>query len=653
MNRLVVCRRLGIAAAQAILMAAAYWLSYALRFDFKIDARDYAILWLTLPLVFSVKLLYFSVFGLMQGWWCYVGLYEMLDLTKAAVASCVTNMLLLNLIWGATGYSHGVFIIDLLLTLILIGGARFGVRAYSEMVLRNSSQNKAIIVGAGQAGTNLVKQLRVNPQLDLNPVGFLDDDPSKHGIRIDGIKVLGPTSILNEAVEQTDARCVVIAMPSASGGQIRTIVDDCRASKVAFKILPAIDQRLNGHSGCPIRDIRPADLLDRTPVRLDMDAIRTRLSDKVIFITGAGGSIGSQLVREVAAFEPSLLLLFDRSENDLFKLSLECSVRFPRLNFKTIVGDILDVSLLCDVFATHQPEVVFHAAAYKHVPLMEQHCFQAVTNNVFGTYNVAHVASRYGTSTFVMISSDKAVRPTNIMGVTKRIAELIVLAMRDQQTRFSVVRFGNVLGSNGSVLPIFQEQIASGGPVTITHPEMRRFFMTIPEAAQLVLQAAALAEKNETFVLDMGEQIRILDLAKRLIRLSDHGLHHIDIIFTGLRPGEKLYEELTLETEQLRPTSHEKIRAIISKPVSLETLLRGLDDLMTAVDTKNVTQLITALQFLVHEYTPSEHVIALSQLDCCDRMTDYHREHVSLRTETLATATALTMLSSVGAPADD
>jgi FlaA1/EpsC-like NDP-sugar epimerase len=639
MNKLMLHRRLIITATQAFLMAITYWLSFALRFDFEIGQRDRAILWATLPLIVAIKLLYFFAFRLMQGWWCYVGLADVLDIAKAAALSFATNVLILKFLWHIPGYSRGVLAIDLLLTFVIMGGTRFVVRAYSESVARYSAQKKTLIVGAGYSGGALVKQLQRNPQLDLDPVGFIDDDASKRGIHIEGIKVLGSTSELPELVERTGARCVVIAIPSASGAQVRHIVDRCRASNVAFKILPAIDQQLNGASLPPIRDVRPEDLLGRRPVRIDMDAIRAQLSGKVVLVTGAGGSIGSQLVREVAAFDPASVILFERAENDLFKLCMECTTQFPRLKYVPVIGDILDVALLRDVFAAHRPDAVFHAAAYKHVPMMEQNCFQAVTNNVFGTYNVALVASQFRVAKFVMISSDKAVRPTNIMGVTKRVAELVVLALHDHHTRFSVVRFGNVLGSNGSVLPIFQQQIAAGGPITVTHPEAKRFFMTIPEAAQLVLQAGTMGQNSEIFVLDMGEQIRIVDLANNLVRLSGAGARNdIEIVYTGLRPGEKLYEELALADEQLRPTSHEKIGVISGEHPPLKPVLKALDELTAAVEAKNVSHLITTLQTIVHEYTPSEEMLTLSRLDRCDRVIDYRRAHAKLRSDAAGAA---------------
>jgi FlaA1/EpsC-like NDP-sugar epimerase len=351
----------------------------------------------------------------------------------------------------------------------------------------------------------------------------------------------------------------------------------------------------------------------------------------VVLITGAAGSIGSELVRQVARFAPREVILLDRSENDLFKLGMELSAQLPELSFLPVVGDILDVGLLRDVFAFHRPQVVFHAAAYKHVPMMERNCFQAITNNIFGTYNVALVARQYGVAQFVLISSDKAVNPTNIMGVTKRAAELIILGLQKTHTRFCAVRFGNVLGSNGSVLPIFEQQIARGGPVTVTHPDARRYFMTIPEAAQLVLQASVIGRGGEIFVLDMGEPVKITELAENLIRLS--GLEpdrEIRVIFTGLRPGEKLFEELSLEQEGIKPTTHNKIRVFDGGKIRFEQVKAWLDALSAALEAKNVHQLIQTLLMMVPEYSPSEEIRSLCEIDRHDLSLRYRQKRIAL-----------------------
>src|SRR5262249_27376099 len=460
------------------------------------------------------------------------------------------------------GYPRSVLLLDMALTILATGGARFAVRAYTEGVKSYAAQKRTLIVGAGDAGSGIVRELQRNPNLDYKPVGFLDDNPSKKGIKIHGVKVLGETSALAEMIEQHAVSCVMIAIPSATGEQIQQIIGRCRECRVDFKILrPVADRIHRPHLVNQLRSVRVEDLLGRAPVHLDVEAIEQKFHHKVVLITGAAGSIGSELVRQVARFAPEKVVLFDRSENDLFKIGIELSAELPGLQFVPVVGDILDVSLLRDVFALHHPDTVFHAAAYKHVPMMERNCFQAITNNVFGTYNVALVAKQYGAEQFVLISSDKAVNPTNIMAATKRVAELIVLGLEKTRTQFRAVRFGNVLGSNGSVLPVFEQQIARGGPVTVTHPDATRYFMTIPEAAQLVLQASAMGRGGEIFVLDRGEPMKITDLAANLIRLS--GLEperDIQITFTGLRPGEKLFEELSLEGERIKPTAHEKIR---------------------------------------------------------------------------------------------
>ena len=343
------------------------------------------------------------------------------------------------------------------------------------------------------AGSAIMRELKQNPNSSYNPIGFVDDDPSKKGLKIHGAKVLGNTDQLTELIAKHDVECVLIAIPSAQGPEVAQIVRKVRECRVEFKILPTISELIDKPSSVnQVRKLRLEDLLNRRPVQLDFDQITAKLAGKTLLVTGAGGSIGSELVRQLARVNPRQLVLFERSENDLFKLCTELSNVFPKLNYVPVVGDILDVALLREVFSTYRPQSVFHAAAYKHVPMMERNCFQAVTNNIFGTYNVAMMARQHHSEDFVLISSDKAVNPTNIMGVTKRIAELTILGLRHSHTRFLAVRFGNVLGSNGSVVPLFEQQIAKGGPVTVTDPDARRYFMTIPEAVQLVLQASTM-----------------------------------------------------------------------------------------------------------------------------------------------------------------
>jgi FlaA1/EpsC-like NDP-sugar epimerase len=425
---------------------------------------------------------------------------------------------------------------------------------------------------------------------------------------------------------------VLIAIPSATGREIDQIINKCSQSKVEYKIFHGVDRRIDGELRLNrIRQVRLEDLLGRPPVRLDLGNIQKKLEGEPVLITGAGGSIGSELARQVAQFRPAKVVLLDRSENDLFRLSGELHSKFPMLNQVPVVGDILDVGLLREVFAVHRPHSVFHAAAYKHVPMMEMNCFQAVTNNIFGTYNVALVARQYEVKDFVVISTDKAVKPTNIMGVTKRIAELIILGLQHQRTRFVAVRFGNVLGSNGSVLPIFEEQIRNGGPVTVTHPEARRYFMLIPEAVQLVLQAATMGHGGEIFLLDMGEDMKIDDLARNLIRHADFEPDKdIKIVYTGLRPGEKLSEELQLEGEGLAPTTHEKIRVVQGGKVDFLQMRAWLDELSALVESKNVHGLVKTLVSLVPEYRPSAEILALCDVDRHDSIPSYRRGRASL-----------------------
>ena len=632
MHEVLPYRKLLILVSQGILLVSVYYAAFQLRFDFNPDGAARRWLWETVAIVLMVKLPLFYAFGLMRGWWRYVGMSDLWDLSRASASSSLVLLGFVQIgIWPA-GFPRSVLLLDLALTILATGAARFAVRAYREGVQHYSAQKNTLVVGAGEAGSVIAGELQRNPRLDYKPVGFLDDNLSKRGIRIHGIKVLGSTDAMSTLIERHSVSCVLIAIPSATSEQLQRIIRKCEECRVDFKILPSVSDRISRPLlVTQLRNARVEDLLGRKPVRLDDEAIRKEFQDKTVFITGAAGSIGSELVRQVARFGPREVILFDRSENDLITLGMELSDLLPKLSYVQVVGDILDVGLLREVFARYRPHAVFHAAAYKHVPMMERNCFQAVTNNVFGTYNVALVAQQYGVNRFVLISSDKAVNPTNIMGTTKRVAELILLGLQESTTRFCAVRFGNVLGSNGSVLPIFQQQIAKGGPITVTHPEAKRYFMTIPEAAQLVLQASAMGRGGEIFVLDMGEPVKIVDLAANVVRFSGVGPdREIKIIFTGLRPGEKLFEELSFGDERIKSTSHEKIQVFDGGQGNFEELRKWLETLFAAVEAKNVHSLIQSLLKMVPEYSPSEEIRSLLELDRHDVCLTYHQKGSSL-----------------------
>lgn len=617
----------------------AYYGGFLLRFDYQLPLEDQRIFLKTLPLVLLVKLAVFYRVELLRGYWRYAGLNDALDIAKAAAGSTAILYLLFKPVMQVDGYPRSVFAIDCLLTFLFVGGGRIAVRIWAERTRRASAERRTLVVGAGGAGSSIVRELKRDPQIELKPVGFVDDDPRKQGVRIHGVKVLGSLDRLPELVRDRDIDCVLIAIPSAGGPLVQKVISLCRECAVEFKILPSIRDHINGshnggHNGRvpSVRSVQLPDLLGREPVHIDVGSIRRQLEGKVLLITGAGGSIGSELARQVATFGPGKLVLLDRSENLLFEIDLDLSQRFRECRITPVVADIQDVGTMREIFALYRPEVVFHAAAYKHVPMMERNCFQAVANNVLGTYNVALLARQFQTRTFVMISSDKAVNPANIMGVTKRVAELIILGLQQESTRYVAVRFGNVLGSNGSVVPIFQQQIAQGGPVTVTDPEARRYFMTISEAVRLVLQAGNMGQRSEIFVLEMGKQEKIVDLARNLIRLSGFEPDtDIKIAFTGLRPGEKLFEELMLQNEGLKATAHPKIRVLDGGSVSFAQVRVWLDELAWCLEAKNVSALIRTLQKIVPEYQPSPHLLALSEVDRHDMAFVHWRERQHLQ----------------------
>jgi len=502
---------------------------------------------------------------------------------------------------------EGVIMLDLFTTIMMLSAVRMVVRLYHEEFFadKRGTARRFLIVGAGNAGEALLREMLRRKDAQYEVVGFIDDDPAKQESEIHGIPVLGPVDALPQICKKQDVDEIAIAIPSANRQQLRHVVQVCQGTKIRFSTVPSLTDIASGKLRVSqMRDVEINDLLGREVVSLDMQQIQNFLTDKVILVTGAGGSIGSEMCRQVCTFAPKQLLLLEQAENPLFFIERELQQAFPGVAMISIIADITDKVRIEQIFAQLHPQVVIHAAAHKHVPLMEQNPGEAIKNNIHGTRTIADAADGFGAECFVMISTDKAVNPTSLMGSSKRVAEMYIQDLNTtSKTHFVTVRFGNVLGSNGSVVPIFKQQIAAGGPVTITHPEMRRYFMTIPEASQLVLQAAAMGSGGEIFVLDMGEPVKIIDLARELITLSGFRPgEDIEIEFSGLRPGEKLFEELSIVGENMLPTSHPKIAVWKNIPKDRQTLREGIEKLLAVAPTQNRRQIIEVLKQLVPEF---------------------------------------------------
>lgn len=597
-----------------LLASASLGVSFLLRLDFPLGAFYTHLLLQALPLVVAVKLAVFRGFGLSHLGWRYIGFPDLLRIGLANLTASSVAAVALRLAIGSS-FPRSIYVLDFLVCLTGMVAGRALVKWLLERrhAAPSKPQRRTLIYGAGKTGVATLAEIRAHAGIGCRVMGFLDDDATKRSMRIHGVRVLGGRADLVAVARTQRIDEVLLALPEDSGDQLTEILEQCRAANVSAKRVPGLLERIGPHVRMDqIRDVRLEDLLGRPPARWEPDGLLAHLSGRTVLVTGAGGSIGSELCRQIARHKPRVLIGFDQAETALYHIEQELRERFPDLVFHPAVGNIQHPRRLAELFEEHRPESVYHAAAYKHVPLMETHPFEAVENNVFGTRNLAQAASGYGAEEFVLVSSDKAVRPAGVMGATKRVAEMICQAERSGSTRFRAVRFGNVLGSSGSVIPNFKRQIEAGGPVTVTHPEMRRYFMTIPEAAELVLQAAAMGSGGEIFVLDMGEPVRILDLARKMVVLS--GLRpdiDIPIVFSGMRPGEKLFEELRAIEENTTTTPHAQIRAYSVPAPRPELIWQAIEDLKRAVADRESARVVGLLQQMVPDYTPS--VVALRE----------------------------------------
>ena len=588
-------------------------LAFGLRFDFGFPQRRRQELIVALFVWVLIKIPVFSLLGLDRGWWRFTSVPDILRLAAGNLIASTLSCLILLLV-GPPGFPRSLYVLDFVLCFVLAAAARIAVRVVFESFRGQNSgggaAKRTLIYGAGDAGVTLLREIQQNPALAYEVVGFVDDSSNKHSYTIQRVKVFGNGCALPSIVRDNNIEMVLIALPSATGAQMIAILKSCHAAGVAYRTVPGLAEVIESSGlASQIRDVAVEDLLGRNSVHIDESGIRGKIQNKVVAVTGAAGSIGSELCRQIARFGPAAIVAYDCAETALFYIEREMREQFPGVSFHAEIGDIRNPERLAEVFGHYRPSLLYHAAAYKHVPMMEAHPFEAVENNVVGTWNVAVAAAEYGISDFVMISSDKAVRPTNIMGATKRMAELLIKALETGGTNYVSVRFGNVLGSNGSVIPLFKQQIAARKPLTITHPEMRRYFMTIPEAAQLVLQASTMGKDGDIFVLDMGEPVRIVDLARNLILLS--GLRpdeDIKIEFTGMRPGEKLYEELAHTGEEVRPTYHDKIM-IFANNYRDDSLMGRIKLLRHHCATRNLPAMIIQIKDLVPDYNPSIQVL--------------------------------------------
>ena len=593
-NKQLIIRRFGLVVIDILSVALATYLGLIARFDFDpsfVQGSVYGqTAWNYLPYSIVITILLFWVFHLYQSLWQYAGTPEIINIFLSCVFSAISQMIIVHMFlkWP---YPRSCYVFFGGFLLACVVASRFFYRAFRTFVEKRTDMAKAVnvmVIGAGESANLLIREMKSSSYIQKNALCVIDDFNTRVGSYIHGVKVVGGRDDRLENVARYDIDEIIIAMPSAPKSQIREILDICKQTKCELKTLPGMYQLVNGDVNVSqLRKVDVIDLLGREQIQVDLDSIMGYVMNKVILVTGGGGSIGSELCRQIAEKNPKQLIIFDIYENSAYDIQQELIKKYPDLDLKVLIGSVRNTNRVNQIFEKYHPDIVYHAAAHKHVPLMEESPNEAIKNNVLGTWKVADASDKYGTGKFVMISTDKAVNPTNIMGATKRICEMIVQAYNSKsKTEFVAVRFGNVLGSNGSVIPLFKKQIAAGGPVTVTHPDIIRYFMTIPEAVSLVLQAGAYAKGGEIFVLDMGEPVKILDLAKNLIRLSGYiPGEDIKIEFTGLRPGEKLYEEMLMAEEGLKQTKNKLIH--IGEPIEFdeEEFFKELEEL--AVESKD------------------------------------------------------------------
>ena len=641
----------------------ANYLAFLIRFDSAISPFYLDKFVVYLPVLLAIRLAFFFMAGLHKGLWRYASISDLMKIMKSTTLGSIVFLLTIHYLIEDMDYPRSIFVLDWLLFLIISGGNRLLIRAFKEYMSVESSHKRILVVGANDAGEMLVREMRNNQNHSYEPIGFIDEDVYKKGLTIHGVPILGPRSMIPEIITKYRPDEILISVSTDAQMIIREIYELCKPFNLPIKKLPGINDLLDGnisiaaklgqrlvsanlvtetqvqealalqkqeggrlgaklvklgyiteekifsflskqYSISHMKPISLEDLLMREPVKTDITSVRQFISGKCVLVTGAGGSIGSELSRQILKYDPSHLVLFDRYENSTYEVDLELRAEQRDTRISTIIGDVQDTLYTDHVFSRHKPQIIFHAAAFKHVPLMEDNPIEAVKNNIFGTYNLLKASARHCAESFVQISTDKAVNPTSIMGATKRVAEFLAVNMNSScRTKFTTVRFGNVLGTNGSVVPIFKEQLKKGGPLTVTHPEIKRFFMLIPEAVQLVLIAAASGNGGEIFVLDMGEPIKIVDLAENFIRLSGFIPHkEVKLTFTGLRPGEKLYEDLFDETERIIPTSHNKLMIAVPEAPSSSSLANHMRDLEDIVRGYSVDHVVPKLQEIIPNF---------------------------------------------------
>ena len=601
-------------------------LAYLLRFEFFLAHINIKQIYQLLLWMVPLKFIIFLSFGLYGGMWRYTSVRDFWRLAQACFLSTLIVMVIILTINRFEGYSRSIFIGDGVITFVLAGGVRMAIRSFYAVYMNNGAEiyplvnthlTRVLIIGAGDAGEKILREIIENYTLNYKVVGFIDDDAGKQGQTIHGIPILGTLERLPAIVKRANIQQILIAVPSATGDQIRRIVEVCQISNTPYKILPGIGELINGRVSVKLlRDINYEDLLGRSPVQLDTKGIRNYLDGKTVLITGCGGSIGSELCRQVMKYQPRKLILLDLSESSLFHIQMEMQNDNYGYPCEVVLGRVQNEDLMNHVFEKYKPDVVFHAAAFKHVPMLEKNPWEAVFNNIIGSRVLIETAIRNHVERFVVVSTDKAVRPSSVMGASKRVTELIMQCQQGNGTKLMAVRFGNVIGSSGSVIPFFRQQIEKGGPVTVTHPEVNRFFMTIPEASQMILQAGMMGEGGEIFILRMGTPVKISDMARDLIRLSGKEPDvDIKIIFTGLRDGEKLYEELITVGEGIVPTEHRKVMVLRTNDLfngakdqqeAKKQLYREIDELAKIAARHDSKGIKIKLKEIVPEYMPQE-----------------------------------------------